>query len=126
MNSTRERLDKLQRRQRWAVALGIIGSVIFMVLVALVPYIFNAPGENREIQGTVISFETKSGSEIRTFIHVQLDDGGTVRVAISRNVFARPGSRVRIQATAMPPFGIERYTFVGFETERSILDKVLR
>ena len=106
--------------------MGIFAGMMLIVAVAVGPYVFNAPGESREIQGTVTSFETIGGSQIRTFIHVRLDDGGTVRVAINQNVFAKPGSRVRIQATEMPILGIERYSFVGFETERSILDKVLR
>jgi hypothetical protein len=128
-SSTRENLDKLQRAQRWALAWGVFGGAIAVALIAVIFYVIYVPGKSRAVFGTVVSFETHADGEkprVYTVIHVRLENGITVRTSIHHNILAMPGTRVRLKATEMPIIGIERYSFVAFEKESGILDKVLR
>lgn len=126
-NTTREQLDKLQRAQRRAIVWAVLGGAGFLVLLATTFYILYVPGKSREVRGTVISFETDTrSSQIRHFIHVQLDNGNQVRAENGPQIVAKPSSRVRLKATTMPILEIERYSFIAFEAESGVLDKVLR
>lgn len=129
VTTTRDQLDKLQRAQRWAVAWAVLGVAIFLAAFSTILYVVNAPGKSREVLGTVISFETHAHNDdlrVSTVLHIRLDDGNSARATIGPHVFAKPGSRVRLKATKMPILGIERHSFIGFENESGVLDKILR
>jgi hypothetical protein len=94
-----------------------ISCALLLTLITIGSYIVNAPGETREVSGSMVSFKTEtSGSDIRVdhWLHVRLDSGLTVTARVSPRVPVKVGQRVNLIATKMPIIGIERFRFKEF------------
>jgi hypothetical protein len=95
----------------------MIACTLLVTLIAIGSYIVNAPGETREVSGSIVSFKTETtGSDIRVdhWLHVRLDSGLTVTARVSPHVPVKIGRRVNLIATRMPIIGIERFRFKEF------------
>jgi hypothetical protein len=94
-----------------------VACIVFLVLIALSYCIGYGPGDTRDVEGEIISFETDANSsspEVRHILHVRLDNGLTVRARVGPHITAKVGRRVRLIATQMPILGIERFRFKEF------------
>jgi hypothetical protein len=75
------------------------------------------PGDSREIDGVIVSFETEakgSSPGVSHFLHVRLHDGSVVTAKVGSHVAPKVGRHVRLIATQMPLIGIERFRFKEF------------
>ena len=88
---------------------SLLGMLFFIVLTSVL-LACNAPGDQAEAIGTIVSVEaqaTKSGA-LRT-VHVRLEDNRTVRASVKGRVAMQVGAQVRLTVSKMPVIGLEEF-----------------
>lgn len=112
---------KRKSKPRWIVDWEVVGIGLFCALIitgsAIAFYIGYVPGESREIEGIIVSFESthrEDSSGISQFLHVRIDGGSVIRAGAGSHVTPKAGRRVKLIATRMPLMGIERFRFKEF------------
>ena len=100
---------------RWQlVGIGLIcAAIISATSVAF--YMFYVPGETREANGIIVSFETKaSRTRVGSILHVRLENGVVVSATAHSSVTFKVGRQVKLIATQMPLIGLQRFRFKEF------------